>query len=141
MFDRIFAHLAGKEPAEHIMIDATHLKAHRTAASLLKKGMFPAVSGAPREYTNSKLHVVCDSEGKPLIMLLSEGQMNQHTGAKLLSIQSCLPPNTLIADKGYDSDEFREALAAEDQGLHSTEAEPKDPARLRQATLQDPPQD
>ena len=32
---------------ERIMIDATHLKAHRTAASLLKKGLFPAVSGAP----------------------------------------------------------------------------------------------
>jgi putative transposase len=30
------------------MIDATHLKAHRTAASLLKKGLFPHVSGAPK---------------------------------------------------------------------------------------------
>ena len=30
------------------MIDATHLKAHRTAASLLKKGLFPDVSGAQR---------------------------------------------------------------------------------------------
>jgi hypothetical protein len=30
------------------MIDATHLKAHRTAASLLKKGRFPAVSDEPR---------------------------------------------------------------------------------------------
>lgn len=30
------------------MIDATHLKERRTAASLLKKGLFPAVSGAPR---------------------------------------------------------------------------------------------
>ena len=29
------------------MIDATHLKAHRTAASLLENGLFPAVSGAP----------------------------------------------------------------------------------------------
>jgi len=28
------------------MIDATHLKAHRTAASQLKKGFFPDVSGA-----------------------------------------------------------------------------------------------
>jgi hypothetical protein len=35
-------------PHERIMIDATHLKAHRTAASLLKKGMFPVVSGAPK---------------------------------------------------------------------------------------------
>ena len=49
VFDRIFAGLAGRGPRpERIMIDATHLKAHRTAASLLKKGMFPAASGAPR---------------------------------------------------------------------------------------------
>ena len=48
VFDRIFAGLAGEGPKpERIMIDATHLKAHRTAASLLKKGMFPVVSGAP----------------------------------------------------------------------------------------------
>ena len=37
----------GPQP-ERIMIDATHLKAHRTAASLLKKGLFPAASGAPK---------------------------------------------------------------------------------------------
>jgi transposase len=49
VFDRIFAALAGEGPKpERIMIDATHLKAHRTAASLLKKGLFPAVSGAPK---------------------------------------------------------------------------------------------
>jgi transposase len=48
VFDRIFAGLAGEGPKpERIMIDATHLKAHRAAASLLKKGLFPAVSGAP----------------------------------------------------------------------------------------------
>ena len=46
VFDRIFAGLAGEGPKpERIMIDATHLKAHRTAASLLKKGMFPVASG------------------------------------------------------------------------------------------------
>ena len=49
VFDRIFAALAGEGPTpERIMIDTTHLKAHRTAASLIKKGMFPAVSGAPK---------------------------------------------------------------------------------------------
>ena len=49
VFNRIFAELAGKagEP-DRIMIDATHLKAHRTAASLLKKGLFPDVLGAPK---------------------------------------------------------------------------------------------
>ena len=49
VFDRIFAALAaGSDATGTVMIDATHLKAHRTAASLLKKGAFPAVSGAPR---------------------------------------------------------------------------------------------
>jgi hypothetical protein len=39
VFDRIFAASAGEGPKpERIMIDATHLKAHRTAASLLKYG-------------------------------------------------------------------------------------------------------
>ena len=49
VFDRIFETLAAKGGKPHrLMIDATHLKAHRTAASLLKKGLFPAVSGAPK---------------------------------------------------------------------------------------------
>jgi putative transposase len=49
VFNKIFAELAGKGgKPERIMIDATHLKAHRTAASLLKKGLFPDVSGAPK---------------------------------------------------------------------------------------------
>lgn len=49
VFNRSFAELAAKGPKpERLMIDATHLKAHRTAASLLKKGQFPDVSGARR---------------------------------------------------------------------------------------------
>lgn len=49
VFNRIFAELAAKGPKpERLMIDATHLKAHRTAASLLKKGLFPDALGAPR---------------------------------------------------------------------------------------------
>ena len=49
VFNKIFAALArkaGKPP--RLMIDTTHLKAHRTAASLLKKGLFPDASGAQR---------------------------------------------------------------------------------------------
>ena len=47
VFNQIFAELAGKSgQPDRLMIDATHLKAHRTAASLLKKGLFPDVSGA-----------------------------------------------------------------------------------------------
>ena len=49
VFNRIFAALSAKGgKPDRLMIDATHLKAHRTAASLLKKGLFPDVSGAPK---------------------------------------------------------------------------------------------
>lgn len=47
VFNRIFAGLAAEgRPPDQLMSDATNLKAHRTAASLLKKGLFPYVSGA-----------------------------------------------------------------------------------------------
>jgi transposase len=49
VFNEIFASLAAvKGTPDNLMIDTTHLKAHRTAASLLKKGAFPAVSAAPK---------------------------------------------------------------------------------------------
>jgi transposase len=80
VFNKIFAALARKGGRPHrLMIDATHLKAHRTAASLLKKGLFPDVSA--KGGLNSKLHAVCDGRGRPLIMLLSEGQTSDFKGA------------------------------------------------------------
>ena len=49
VFNKIFAALAAASDADDVlMIDATHLKAHRTAASLLKKGLFPDILDAPR---------------------------------------------------------------------------------------------
>jgi len=50
IFDRIFANLAAENgPPDRVMIDSTHLKAHRTAASLLKRGMIHPVSSAARK--------------------------------------------------------------------------------------------
>ncbi len=50
IFHKIFLELSRKNGSmEQLMIDATHLKAHRTAASLLKKGLYPGVSDAQKE--------------------------------------------------------------------------------------------
>ena len=48
VFSRIFEALAGEagEP-DRLIIDSTHLKAHRTAASLLKRGRLAGASAAP----------------------------------------------------------------------------------------------
>ena len=49
VFSQIFAALAGEagEP-DRLIIDSTHLKAHRTAASLLKRGRLIGASAEPR---------------------------------------------------------------------------------------------
>ena len=48
IFNSILAELSANGVAlDWVMIESTHLEAQRTAATLLKKGMFPAVSGTP----------------------------------------------------------------------------------------------
>ena len=62
---------------------------------------------------NSKLHAVCDADGKPIILLLTEGQMSDHKGARV--ILDALPKaKSLIADRGYDANRLRSKLR--DQG-------------------------
>jgi len=58
---------------------------------------------------NSKLHAVCDGRGRPLVMLLSEGQMSDYKGAALM-IDALPRAEVLLGDKGYDADWFRQAL-------------------------------
>ena len=84
VFNKIFAALTAKGgKPDQLMIDATHLKTHRTAASLLKRAV-PRHIGRIKGGLNSKLHAICDGRGRPLIMLLSEGQTSDYKGAALM---------------------------------------------------------
>lgn len=58
---------------------------------------------------NSKLHAVCDEDGKPVVLALTEGQVSDFTGADLI-LDDLPKAEVLIGDKGYDSDKLREAL-------------------------------
>jgi transposase len=60
------------------------------------------------------LHAVCNGEGKPLLLLLTEGQTSDHKGARIL-LRAMPPARSLIADRGYDSNWFRQALM--DRGM------------------------
>jgi len=60
---------------------------------------------------NSKLHAVCDGQGRPIVLLLSEGQMSDYKGAALM-LEALPTAKQLIADRGYDGDWYREALQA-----------------------------
>ena len=52
---------------------------------------------------------MCNQHGKPVAFLLSEGQMSDDHGAALL-FASLPKARCMLADKGYDSNWFRNAL-------------------------------
>ena len=54
-----------------------------------QKGVVPRRIGRTKGGLNSKLHAVCDGDGKPLILLLSEGQVSDYRGAA--SVLPALP--------------------------------------------------
>ncbi len=62
--------------------DASESASHRRQP--FKKGSVPRRIGRTKGGLNSKLHAVCDGQGRPVIMLLSEGQMSDYKGAALM---------------------------------------------------------
>ena len=65
---------------------------------------------------NTKLHALCDSQGRPLNLFVTAGQVSDYIGARALL--SSLPKiSWLLGDRGYDADWFREAL--KDKGIRT----------------------
>jgi transposase len=58
---------------------------------------------------NSKLHAVCNIQGKPLVLLLTKGNMSDYKGAALM-LQALPKARNMLADRGYDARWLREAL-------------------------------
>ena len=50
------------------------LKSPQNRSQSAKKGAVPRRIGRTKGGLNSKLHAVCDEHGRPLVMLLTEGQ-------------------------------------------------------------------
>lgn len=118
-FARIMVGLAA-EGAERktIMINATYLKAHRTALSLrVKRGAARQIGGT-KGGVNTKLHAVTGAMGRPIWFFMSTEQVSDYTGAAAL-LRSLPKANWPLGDCGYDADWFREALKDKgDKGLH-----------------------
>ncbi len=74
-----------------------------------KNGPFPRRIGRTKGGLNSKLHAVCDGQGRPLILLLSTGQMSDYKGAALM-IDAYPNAKVLLGDRGYDADWFRHTM-------------------------------
>ena len=58
---------------------------------------------------NTKLHAICDSQGRPLDLFVTADQVSDYIGASVLL--SGLPDvDWLLRDRGHDADWIREAL-------------------------------
>ncbi|MEP9403130.1 IS5 family transposase [Sphingomonas sp. VNH70] len=113
VFTRMMEGLAavGAEP-QTVMIDATYLKAHRTASSLrVKKGNLGRLIGRTKGGMNTKLHALADANGRPLSFFMTAGQVSDYTGAAAL-LDDMPKAQWLLGDRGYDADWFRDALQA-----------------------------
>ena len=112
VFARIMTGLAAEAPDNKtISIDATYLKAHRTASSLrLKKGGRVRLIWQTKGGMNTKLHAVTDTSGRPIRFFITAGQVSDYTRA--MALLNDLPDaEWLLADHGYDADCFREVLS------------------------------
>ena len=92
----------GAKGADHktIIIDATCLKAHRTASSLrVKKGRRARQIGRTKGGMNTKLHAVTDAKGRPIQVFMSAGQVSDDTGAAAL-LSSLPKADWLLGDRG-----------------------------------------
>ena len=90
-----------------------YLKAHRPASSLNKGYEEPGLIGRTKGGLTSTLHVVCDQQGRPLRLQLSQGQCGDFTGADVL-LRDLREATALMGDKGYESNKVRTML--KDQG-------------------------
>ena len=111
VFARMMMGLAADHGEEQtVMIDATYLKAHRTATSMgVKKGGRGRLIGRTKGGMNTKLHAICDSQGRPLNLFVTDGQVSDYIGARAL-LSSLPDVDWLLGDRGYDADWFRDAL-------------------------------
>ena len=90
---------------------------------------------------NTKLHAICDSQGRPLNLFVTAGQVSDYIGARAL-LSSLPNVDWLLGDRGYDADWFREAL--KDNGrpsMHPRSEATQEGRKIRQAPLQTTQQD
>ncbi len=98
-----------------LMIDATYLKARRTASSLgAEKGGRGRLIGRTKGGMNAKPHAICDSKGRPINVCVSAGRVSDCIGARALLFSLT---DTDWLHWGYDADWFRDAL--QDKGIRA----------------------
>ena len=99
---------------EAAAIDATYVKAHRTAQGGQRGARAQAI-GPSRGGQTTKIHALTDVLGRPGVLLLTPGNASDVTTAPAVLAEAPGRIRRLAADKGYDADWLRADLR--DQGI------------------------
>lgn len=87
-------------------LDATHIKVHQDAANPAG-GQQNQAMGRTKGGLNTKITALVDGKGRALQLTLAPGPQADVKAGEEIIIPSGL---RLVADKGYDSDKFRETI-------------------------------
>lgn len=87
---------------QQVMIDSTVVRAHACAAGARGSSEQDEALGRSRGGFTTKIHVVTDGLGNPLDFVVTGGQVADISQAEALLAP--IPAQTVLADKGYDSD-------------------------------------
>ena len=79
-----------------------------------KRGAFAQGIGTSRGGRTSKIHGLTDAAGRPRVLLISPGNTSDMTMAPALIEAARGRFDKLIADRGYDSNAIRSAIAQQD---------------------------
>jgi transposase len=106
-------HLRGAHrPQWHLWTCRHRQHAHQGASfgSGRKRGAFEQALGTSRGGRTSKLHALTDGKGRPRVLILTAGNINDISVAAQL-IERAGPIRKLLADKAYDANHLRHLLA------------------------------
>ena len=114
LWDRILLALTKDAQGQLWSIDSTSVKVHQHARGG-PGGPENQCIGNSRGGANTKIHALVDGKGRPLRLLLTEGQRHDIVAAP--DLVTGWTDRRILADKAYDADEFRQLL--KDLGLES----------------------
>lgn len=104
---KIFKALVNQPDLEWTFIDGSYIKAHQHSAGAAS-GQDEAI-GKSRAGQTTKIHLAVDAFGKPIEFSITGGQVHDCTAAPDL-LDKLPKMETVIADKGYDSERLREQI-------------------------------
>ncbi|WKE49614.1 IS5 family transposase (plasmid) [Gluconobacter oxydans] len=93
---------------------AAYARQHRSPGPFTghwgKRGAHAEAFGRSRGGFTSKIHARCDNQGRPLGFVLTGGQVSDYKATDALMNLPVPNPRAMLADRGYDSDSFRQDL-------------------------------